>query len=190
MAVQQLFYTSCKKGLSSGMGFQTYSMSKGITDKERMEIESHCIYIPPSNLPTQPTKEEIDRLFPISFSYFRLESGKYCISQIKYVGKDYSERYGNYFCHVLISNNAWEFYPIELYESPVFRDCLSEEEKNAVEIDYLPEITEIPLGNVVDFDEISNFLKGSGGDRGKKFTSLLERVVTYNSSKKELYLQM
>ncbi|AZV55578.1 hypothetical protein [Clostridium sp. AWRP] len=188
MAVQQLFYTSCKKGLSSGMGFQTYSMSKGITDKERMEIESHCIYIPPSNLPTQPTKEEIDRLFPISFSSFRLENGKYCISQIKYVGKDYSERYGNYFCHVLISNDAWKFYPIELYKSPVFRYCLSEEEKNAVEIDYLPEITEIPLGNVVDFDEISNFLKGSGGDRGKKFTSLLERVVMYNSSRKRTIL--
>lgn len=188
MAVQQLFYTSCKKGLSSGMGFQTYSMSKGITDNERIEIESHCIYIPPSNLPTQPTEEEIDRLFPIAFSSFRLENGKYCISQIKYVGKDYSGRYGNYFCHVLVSDNAWEFYPIELYGSIVFRDCLSDEEKNDGEVDYLPEIAKIPLGNVVDFDKISNFLKGSGENRGKQFTSLLERVVMYNSSQKRIIL--
>lgn len=188
MTVRQLFYTSCKKGLSSGMGFQTYSMSKGITDNERMEIESHCIYIPPSDLPTQPTKEEINGLFPISFSSFRLEDGKYCISQTKYVGKDYSGRYGNYFCHVLVSDNAWEFYPIELYGSSVFRDCLSEEEENVSEIDYLPEITEIPLGDIIDFDKMSDFLKGSGGNRGKQFTRLLECAVKYTHSKKRIII--
>lgn len=87
MKVQQLFYTSCKKGISSGMGFQTYSMSEGITQEERKEIEAHCIYIPPENLPTQPTKEEIKKLFPVALSSFRLKHGKYCICQSKYVGK-------------------------------------------------------------------------------------------------------
>lgn len=186
MAIKQLFYTSCKKGLSSGMGFQTYSMSKGITDKERREIESHCVYISPDKLPTQPSAEEIDKLFPTAFSYFRLENGKYCICSAKYTGKDYSGRYGNYFCHVLVSEEPYNFYPIELYGSTIFRDCLTDEEKNTSEIECLPDIEEVTLGNIIDFKSISDFLKHNGVDKRKKFTQIMECAVGYSEHKKRI----
>lgn len=187
MAVQQLFYTSCRKGLSSGMGFQTYAMSKGITEEERKEIEGYCVYIPSDNLPTQPSDEEIDELFPISFSSFRLKNGKYCISSAKYIGKDYSGRYGNYFCHVLISDKIWPFYPIELYESRVFRSSLTDNEENAEEIVYLPELNEIPLGNRIHFDSIGSFLKKADvGKRRKGFTELMKSSISFSSNNKRI----
>lgn len=187
MAVKQLFYTSCKKGLSSGMGFQTYSMTKGITDEDRKEIESYCVYIPPDNLPTQPSDEEINRLFPIAFSSFKLQSGKYCICRAQYTGKDYSGRYGNYFCHVLISDKPWQFYPIELYGSTIFKNSLTSEEENKLEIEYLPEIEEIPLGDLVSFDTISNFFKGSKLDKRRKgFIQIMRSVISYSKEKKRI----
>lgn len=187
MTVQQLFYTSCKKGLSFGMGFQTYSMSKGITEEERKEIEGYCVYIPPDNLPTQPSDKEIDELFPIAFSSFRLKTGKYCISSAKYVGKDYSGRYGNYFCHVLVSDKPWPFYPIELYGSITFRTGLTPEEENISEIQYLPELEEIHLGNSICFDSIGNFLKRTDvGKRSKDFIELMKSAIELNKTEKKI----
>ncbi|MFL0197572.1 hypothetical protein ACJDU8_18675 [Clostridium sp. WILCCON 0269] len=187
MAIKQLFYTSCKRGMSSGMGFQTYSMSEGITDEERKEIESYCVYIPPDNLPTLPSHKEIDKLFPVSFSSFRLSSGKCCISSGRYTGKDYSGRYGNYFCHVLISDNPWDFYPIELYGSPVFKKCLTSEEENRTEIEYIPELQQIPPSNIISFDTISQFFKSGAMDKKRKgFIQLMESVVGYNHSNKKI----
>lgn len=186
MAIGQLFYTSCKKGLSSGMGFQTYSMSKSITDEEREEIEGYCVYIPPDNLPTQPTDEEIGKLFPIAFSSFRLESGKYCVCHSQYTGKDYSGRYGNYFCHILISDKPWCFYPIELYGSTIFRNRLTAEEENALEIEYLPELEEIPVGNIITFNTISNFFKENIVDKRKNFIKIMDALIGYNKNKKRI----
>ncbi|AKA68369.1 hypothetical protein [Clostridium scatologenes] len=187
MKIQQLLYTSCKKGLSSGAGFQTYSMSKGITEEERKEIETYCVYIPPDNLPTQPTEEEIEKLFPLSFSYFILKSGKYCISQGKYIGRDYSGRYGNYICHVLIFDNPCDFYPIELYKSISFRGSLTLEEQNASCIEYLPELDHIHLGNVIYFDSISKFFKENGiVKKSKNFREMMQSIIDFNKSGKKI----
>lgn len=187
LKIQQLLYTSCKKGLSSGAGFQTYSMSKGITEEERKEIETYCVYIPPDNLPTQPTEEEIEKLFPLSFSYFILKSGKYCISQGKYIGRDYSGRYGNYICHVLIFDKFCDFYPIELYKSISFRDSLTLEEQNAPCVEYLPELDHIHLGNVIHFDSISKFFKENGiGKKSKNFRELMQSIIDFNNSGKKI----
>ncbi|SQB92763.1 Uncharacterised protein [Clostridium tetanomorphum] len=169
------------------MGFQTYSMSEGITQEERKEIEAHCIYIPPENLPTQPTKEEIKKLFPVALSSFRLKHGKYCICQSKYVGKDYSGRYGNYFSHVLISDEPWPFYPIELYDSITFRDSLTFEEEIATEISPLPHLDKIHLGNKIDFIQISKFLKGTEmGVKRKSLQALINSIVTYEKEGKNI----
>ncbi len=187
MKIQQLLYTSCKKGLSSGAGFQTYSMSKGITEEERREIETYCVYIPPDNLPTQPTKEEIELLFPIVFSYFILKNGKYCICQGKYIGKDYSGRYGNYICHVLVFDADYDFYPIELYKSMSFREALTLEEENTSTINYLPELEGVHLGNVIHFESISKYLKETAaGKKNKNFRELMQCIVDFNNSGKKI----
>lgn len=186
MGIAQLFYTSCKNGMSNGMGFQTFSMSKSITEEEKSEIESYCTYIPPDGLPTQPSEEEIHRLFPVALSSFRLKTGKYCICCSTYTGKDYSGRYGNYFSHVLISENEWPFYPIELYGSSVFRSFLSKDEEESEEMEYLPELEKIPLGNVIDFDSISLFLKDSLQKRRKNLVDLMQSALAYSKEKKRI----
>jgi hypothetical protein len=166
MKALQLYYTSCKKGQSSGTGFQTYSMSEGITDEEKREIERFGLYVPPANLPTQPTPVEIDTIFPIALRFFRLESGRYGVCQAKYIGKDYSGRYGNYFCHALILEKGnFPFYPIQYYLHPVFKECLTDEES---EINITPpplqalDLDKITAAPGFSFDEIAAFTARTG----------------------------
>lgn len=175
MKVLQLIYTSCKKGLSSGPGFQTYSMSEGITDEERREIERYGLYVPPIDLPTQPTGEEIQALFPVALRFFRLESGRFGICQSRYIGKDYSGRYGNYFCHALILEQGYfPVYPICFYNSPLFRNGLTESE---IEINAtprpLPQLDSdelMPLATI-HFDEVVEFINNKGIEPLKEMIS-------------------
>lgn len=75
MKLLQFIYTSCRRGLSAGSGFQTHAMSEGITEEERVELERITVYVPPMDLTSQPNGEEIAS-FPVAFSFFRLESGR------------------------------------------------------------------------------------------------------------------
>lgn len=168
------------------MGFQTYATSKGVTEEEIKEIEKHCSYIPPNNLNAQPSSEEIEKSFPIAFSYFVTTSGKYCICQTKYIGKDYSGRYGNYFSHVIINDRPWNFYPIQLYGSSIFKDRLEDGEDR---VDFLPGIHEIPMGDVINFKSIEEFLKANIGERrSKSFKKLLDSLIDYKKSNKKIIL--
>ena len=104
MKVLQLIYTSCKKGMSGDAGFGTYSMSEGISNEEKREIEGIVAYEQTQEAKKikKPTESQIENpeLFPVSFIFFRLNSGRFCIAQSKYIGLDYSDRYGNFFAHV------------------------------------------------------------------------------------------
>lgn len=188
MKIYQLYYTSCKKGLTSGMGFQTYSMSEGITEEERQEIEKHCNYIQPSSLPSNPTEEEIKELFPIAFSFFKLKNEKACVCKIKYKGKDYSGRFGNYFCHVLIwDKGELPFYPIEIYNSKVFKDELTKEEENADCIKPLPILNYISREDFITPLDIEKFLKGtSAKKRTKCLKDLIDGVIDAKESDKKI----
>ncbi len=188
MKIQQLYYTSCRKGHSSAMGFQTYSVSDGITEAERKEIESYCMYVPPSNLPSQPTKDEIEKLFPTAFSYFILENGKQAVCQAKYTGKDYSGRFGNYFCHVLLfEKGEMTFHPVQIYGSEVFKEQLTQGEENAQQIDSLQVLHQLPLGNFITLESVSEFLKGVGvAKRTKSFKNMMNSVIEYKKEHKKI----
>lgn len=178
MKIYQLYYTSCRKGLTSGMGFQTYSMSHGITEEERQEIEKHCNYVEPRNLPSSPTEQEIKELFPVSFSFFKLKSGRSCICKIKYKGMDYSGRFGNYFCHVLVFEEELPFYPIQIYNSKIFKDELTKEEENAEAIKPLPILNDISKEDFITTDDIEKFLKGtSAKKRTKSLNDLIDGII-------------
>jgi len=189
MKIYQLYYTSCRKGLSSGSGFQTYAMSDGITEDERKEIERYGVYVPPNDLPSQPNPEEIETLFPVSFVFFRLKSGRYGVCQSKYIGQDYSGRYGNYFCHALIlENEYWPFYPIQLYGSSVFRDHLVEDEAGTD--DTPPPLSPIDLENIslnenLDIDVITDFIEDYGIESLK---DMLTAVLNYEQSHRRVIL--
>jgi len=187
MKVYQLYYTSCRKGLTSGMGFQTYSMSNGITEEERQEIEKHCNYVEPRNLPSSPTKQEIKELFPMSFSFFKLKSGKSCICKIKYKGMDYSGRFGNYFCHVLAFEEELPFYPIQMCNSKIFKDSLTKDEENAEDIKSLPILNDIPKEDFITTCDIERFLKGtSAKKRTKSLNDLIDGIIDGKQNNKKV----
>lgn len=188
MKIYQLYYTSCKKGLTSGMGFQTYSMSQGITEEERQEIEKHCNYVQPGSLPSNPTEEEIEELFPIAFSFFKLKNGKSCISKTQYKGKDYSGRFGNYFCHVLIwENEELPFYPIQLYNSKIFKSGLTKEEENAAYIEPLLVLNNIPEEDYITTADIEKFLKGASAQkRTKSLNYLIDGIIDAKEKDKKV----
>lgn len=187
MKVYQLYYTSCRKGLTSGMGFQTYSMSQGITEEERQEIEKHCNYVEPSNLPSSPTEQEIKELFPVSFSFFKLKSGKSCICKINYKGRDYSGRFGNYFCHVLIFEEELHFYPIQIYNSKIFKDSLTKEEENAEIIKPLEVLNSMSEEDFINASDIEKFLKGTSvKKRNKSLNDLIDGIIDGKQNDKKV----
>lgn len=181
-------YTSCKKGVSTGSGFQTYSLSKGITDEEKTEIERNGVYILPDQFQLETRMESADQ-YPVSFSFYQLKSKRYVISQSKYIGKDYSGRRGNYFCHALVLEDGnWPFYPIQLYHSPSFKDRLTEAEMNTDETPPPLEplnIDDLALNDSLDFEIVSDFIQD---DRLEYVTQMVQSVIDYEKSHRRLIL--
>lgn len=190
MKLLQLYYTSCQKGISAGAGFQTLAMSAGITEEERREIERIGVYIPALDLPGQPTAEEIERLFPVAFSFFRLSSGRYGVCQSKYTGRDYSGRFGNYFCHALVlESGQWPLYPIELFNSAIFKDSL--ESVGSIDSSNARNLTPLMLdrtiaGPTVTFETIADFLAEE--DRLQQFNVLLQAMLNHGTDGRRIVL--
>lgn len=175
MKILQLIYTSCQKGLSPGAGFQTFAMSDGISQEEKREIERFGLYVPLTDLPTQPSDAEINAKFPVAFRFFRLESGRYAINQARYIGQDYSGRYGNYFSHTLVlESGTFPAYPIQWYNSSLFRSTLTLEEANVQTTPPpLPtlELADLEAGKTLRLEDITTFIEEQGMDTLKQMLS-------------------
>ena len=184
----QLYYTSCRKGLSSGSGFQTFSMSEGISNEERLEIEHYGLYVAPFDMPSQPSKEEVATMFPASFSFFRLRTGRFGVAQSKYVGKDYSGRFGNYFVHALILDDGlFPFHPIRLVGSSIFRDGLTEQEMNAPRTPGpLPPlgIDDLALDGNLDQNNVREFVQNN--NRGEIIEKIVAATLAFETSHRPL----
>ncbi|MDP4145767.1 MAG: hypothetical protein Q8936_14980 [Bacillota bacterium] len=155
----QLVYTI------SESGFQTYSMSPEITEDEREEIEEICYYEPPTKMLEGKLDEASLKNFPVSFSFFKLRSGRLAVAQTKFTGKDYGGGNGGYFSHVLVLESGYfPFYPIQLMDSPSFRSSLTEEEKQADGIVSLPALNEVILNEDLSFEKVSEFIKEEDGE--------------------------
>lgn len=122
MSFLQAYYTSCETGLRGTKGFQINAASEGINPSVLQQIERVGLYVPPVNAPSRPTAEEITH-FPVSLLYQRLSDGVAILAQAKYLGADYSGRFGNYFTHSLVALdpardiNDKGFLPVELWRS-------------------------------------------------------------------------
>lgn len=117
MRALQLHYTSCRRGLGSGPGFQVRALTPGIQPEEQREIERRGVYRPPRVAPPAPTDDEISRDFPSALRYYPLSSGRWALTLASYAGRDYSGRWGNFFAHTLVLESALsQIWPIDLYE--------------------------------------------------------------------------
>lgn len=122
MSFLQAYYTSCETGLRGGKGFQINAATPGLDPSLLQQIERLGLYVPPVDAPSRPTAEEIEQ-FPLSLLYQRVSDNCAVLAQAKYLGTDYSGRFGNYFTHSLVSLNpavdikGKGFLPIELWQS-------------------------------------------------------------------------
>jgi hypothetical protein len=132
MNAEQLYFTSCEHGYDKSPGFQVKAMSPGFESYDAEEIKKLGTYIPPRNLPSSPTNEQIDTLFPIALRYKKYSDSKFVFSRSVYVGKDYAgERYGNYFMHGLFFDNFSDIWPINLYK---WKEWKKEDKTDIVEL--------------------------------------------------------
>jgi hypothetical protein len=155
MSFEQVYYTSSTVGLRGGKGFQIHAAGAAIEAGLLQQIERLGVYVPPVSAPTRPSSEEIER-FPVSLLFQALPEGCAVVAQTKYVGMDYSGRFGNYFCHSLIASIE-DFaregtLPIELWRSPAWTTIESETR-------VLPAMERLQHGSVINPARVQAFLE-------------------------------
>lgn len=163
MEFNQLIYTACKTGINNtGNGFQIFSYSQGVSGAFRSieGIGKMCKYRTPNNLPSTPSDSEIETLFPISYSYNKIDEQHYYVAQNRYVGLDNTgKRYGNFISHcVEISDNPEKV--ILTIGSKAFIKKLPAELQNSDKIpDYLERISSEQLfSGYLSFEEVARFV--------------------------------
>lgn len=120
MTFQQAYYTSSETGLRETKGFQINAASPDVGTEVLDRLEALGGYTPPASAPARPSSEEI-ALFPVSLFYHLLRKDLAVVGQSRYVGTDYSGRFGNYFVHYVLvdhPNRALRsLFPIEMWRS-------------------------------------------------------------------------
>lgn len=195
MKALQYIFTSWKNGSSRDKGYMVYSKSEGITEEESADIKSMMQYKAPASMNPTPTPEEIRRDFPVNFAYFRLHSGRVCIAQSTYLGRDYSSRFGNYIIYALVcGEDELDVYPAECFGEDYIKTFMTEEELNAESpVPPLPEIDITTSGSVLSEEVLTDFV-GSNLDAVKYFISAAlearkERIPLYlNDTRENLVL--
>lgn len=158
MSFQQVYYTSCEKGLSPGPGFQFNAASPDVTPATLQRIERLGSYAPPHSAPLRPTPEEIEQL-PVSLFFQTLDGSGVVLGQAKYVGLMADGRYGNFFTHSLVSTDPYadffrigQFLPIETWRS---KNWVTKESDSTA----LHDLEKMPAGEAVNFANVLTFLR-------------------------------
>lgn len=185
----QWSYTSCLRGQGAGAGFQTYACSEALQPEEKQELERLAAYVPPTDLPSRPTPEEIATLFPVMFRFFRLRSGRYGVLRSVYTGQDYSHRFGNFFAHALVlETGEFPFHPVLFWNTGLFQAGLSEAE--AGRQDPPPPLAPLPLPSLAAnpaLAEARDFLRADP-HREELFQQMLRAVLASARQNRRLLL--
>ena len=175
MEVLQYIYTSWKNGDSTEKGYMIYSRSEGVTEAECVAIKDAMQYLAPKELNLAPTPEEIADVFPYAFSYFILPTGRGCVAQSTYLGRDYSGRFGNYIIYAMIFDTAeLPCRPSEFFGEPYIKTAMTEEELNASSpVPPLPPLSVDEYGSVINDDQLNEFVF----DKEDEFSQIIAMVL-------------
>ncbi|MBL7524631.1 hypothetical protein I6A84_42990 [Frankia sp. CNm7] len=122
MGFQQLYYTSCEVGLSGFPGFQFNAASDDIPPEVMRRVETLTAYDPPGSVPYNADAQTIAAC-PVNLCYEPADNGS-VLANVVFVGSDYSNRFGNYFAHALVTADLvadlGTTLPIEMWGSPIW----------------------------------------------------------------------
>ena len=149
MAFEQLYYTSCERGVGGYAGFQFNALSAGAGAGIMRKVEQLTVYELPS-WDTPPTNA------PVNLCHVHDEArGGDITARVVYAGADFSGRSGNYFAHALVTENPEHDFggllPVELWESPVWS-------RTPANSTTLPTIREAPPRGSFDRPTVATFL--------------------------------
>lgn len=147
----QLHYTSARNGPTGRAGFQFVAETPGLPDGVRAGVTPHLSYRPPPGAPLSPDGGELD-LFPVALLYDRV-GGRPLLLRCRYLGRDYSGRYGNFFGHAVVADpgELEGVRPAELWHSPVWADAPAEGAD-------LPEVDELAPGEAFAPEALAEWL--------------------------------
>ncbi|MFD6105065.1 hypothetical protein ACFWFQ_20620 [Nocardia salmonicida] len=167
--VKQLQYSSVEHGLSGHPGLQFVAVSSSVSEEEKRLVLPHMTYRPPPDAGARPTAADI-AAFPVGLGYAR-HGGRSVIAQTRYLGKDYSGRYGNFLAHALIidGDELEGIRPIELWRSAVWPSSISADET-------LSELADIRPNPELNPDMIARYLESRGPDSYLRLGYLLDAV--------------
>lgn len=117
MDFRQLYYTSCRSGLSEYAGYQFNAVTPGVSAEDMNEVEALSSYEPPGTLGHAPTPAQIEEC-PVNLCF--VPGPKPIVANVVFTGTDYSGRFGNYFAHALVpyQGGVWQGPPpIELWRA-------------------------------------------------------------------------
>ncbi|NDD29864.1 MAG: hypothetical protein EB084_16535 [Proteobacteria bacterium] len=176
-AFQQVYYTSCESGTRGGKGFQIQAHSENMSAPLLRSVEQLASYSAPRSSPTRPSPEEIER-FPVSLTYQRLSDGTPVIARNRYVGRDYSGRFGNFFMHALVAagaeNAQLPVMPVALWDASFWRH-----ESDVGTSKTLALQTIEPRGFSIDLDAIAAFAREGGRQAWiSRFVGAVETALT------------
>ncbi|MFM7058160.1 MAG: hypothetical protein ACKO2P_14675 [Planctomycetota bacterium] len=191
MPILQLHYTSCRSGLSGHSGFQTRSISPGLNPEAVQQIEPLCQYVPPRGAAANPTAEEIDRSFPVSFRRATLRDGRWLLLRTQLAGTNYDGRPGNLFSHALIGSAAPapDFDPLRICFWPHWKKRLSPEEDLPTAPPPLPVIpeTEVSAQPGLPISRLREFLN-SAPERIPLASQMLRSILLIHSERRSLLI--
>jgi len=164
VSFQQLYYTSCKHGLSDYAGFQFNAVSDGVDPRIMRRVEQLTVYDRPSRS-VEPGDE------PLNLCHVLDEAtGTAVTARVVYAGLDPSGRPGNYFAHALVTDEPrqdfGELRPVELWDSPVWR-------AEVAAVTSLPLLDQLPQARTLDRVVVAEFLVERDGS-----TELLAALLT------------
>lgn len=149
----QAYYTSSISGLSGGKGFQFNAVSEGIGHAALPHLARLGVYAPPPTAPIHPSAGEIES-FPVALMYHPLPDGRAVVAQARYVGVDYSGRWGNYFTHFLVAaepeKDFRDVLPIQLWRSRLWTTRASDTTR-------LDHLANLELGEGLKSKDIQRF---------------------------------
>lgn len=118
MSFHQLYYTNCEHGLSGYAGYQFNAVTDGTSGETLRAVESLTAYEPPRSCAYPSTAEELE-LCPVNLCFAPGQTT--ILASVSYVGRDSSQRFGNYFAHALatadLDADDADLLPIELWRA-------------------------------------------------------------------------